>query len=166
MEVEKINKTIKELREKIDLLENEVSMVKKGDEWPKVGDNYFLIADYDYDYDFDSSEYDGDETDRRRALIGNMFKTEEEARKKFLQLKARAKLIEIIDRDYGGQPSEEEWRMPNMAKYCMSYNSYSDKFFYGGASYCIKGAFQIYARKKLDVSKVIEEMGDLAEGLK
>ncbi|MGX7104907.1 hypothetical protein [Globicatella sanguinis] len=98
--LEELEKKYKELGDEIEKLKAE----KENERWvPKVGDRYWYVANDGYIHETEWAHFG---IHRRRYLIGNVFKTEQEAEFRVGQLKVEAELRKFarpFDRD------EENW---------------------------------------------------------
>lgn len=84
--LEELEMKIKELSEEIERLKKE----KENERWvPKVGDCYWYVDNDGYIHETEWAHFG---IHRRRYLIGNVFKTEEEAEFRVGQLKVEAEL--------------------------------------------------------------------------
>jgi hypothetical protein len=155
--MERMNK--KEMMEKISEMENEIKNLKeeinKQEEpkrrWkPEFHDKYYYIdssgvvcVGYWENYDSDKIKY----------ALGNVFKTEEEAKFFVEQLKVLAELKEYADDDKEWNNDNEHW--------CISYDTDRRSIDNDGCfHYVIHTPFNIYFSSKEKVKKAINAIGE------
>ena len=97
---------------------------KDSGEFPRVGDNYFIIED---DGGIDSFSFNNDDVDDKYLEIGNLYTTKEEAELQADKLKAIVRVKNYIKDNFGYDPEDwADWGDGNIEKYSIIYNYYRD----------------------------------------
>ena len=135
--LEELENKIKELVSEIERLKEE----KKNEVWePKDGEEYWFIYHTGAEL---STSWHSDAVDEKRYKIGNVFKTEEEARFRVEQLKVEAEL-----RRFGRK------FVPNSRNYCLRYDHESKVMYIEYFSSIQDGGIYFYtediARRAID----------------
>ena len=131
-------------------------------ERPEIGENYFCITDSCI---IEGIEWVNHSVDHQKYDTGNCFKTESDVRKYPINPGIQ-KYRQIIHRDYGGEPTDEDWKDGNVSKYFISYNVSGDYFDNQNRTLTLKSPGKVYSLKNPDINKVVDEMRDLMQWLK
>lgn len=117
---------------------------------PEVDEKYYYINScVEVDFEYYSTDYDDDES---RIRIGNVFKTEEEAKKMINKLKIINKLKELANTNFGDDINE--------LKYSIGYDIDSKKVYPTINRYTRIMPFEVYFKTATDCKKAIDTIGE------
>ena len=141
-----------------ELVEQIKNAVSKDDSFPQVGDAYWVISDEGV---VEESEYEKDIVDSGRKMIGNRYRTREEAQTQVDKLKAIVRVKKYI-KETLGYDSETwmDWEDDEDEKWSIIYD-YGDKEFHNDYWYTIKSNSYIgYLKTREDCDKLEKAMPD------
>ena len=92
------------------------------------------------------------ESDKTRYALGNMFKTEEEAKFAIEQFKVLAELKEYADDD-------KEWDRGNI-HWCIEYDAHDRRMYVNVYNFIIKAPFKFYFSSDAQAKKAIDAIGE------
>lgn len=145
--------------EQVEELKLQLNNEKQGRWKPEIDEWYWYIDDCG---DVGSDDYDNDKIDSFRHSIGNMYKTEEEAREALktgwvAQLQARKRIDDYIAEK--GYDTNVDWSDNNMEKYFILYN-FRNKNLEGDWQYCFKSSNLPHFVKSEDRDDVMKHCED------
>lgn len=155
-----LEKQIKELEEKQAELEKQINDLKQKEieeslreRWkPEYNETYYFIAS---DRDICHVHWRNDEVDNWRYLIGNIFKTEQEAEEHKKKIEIQARFKNFVEE----HTKELDWNNEEEEKYSLAY-SYIDKLIYIEFNLEAKRQGRIYASSKQILKDAIAEIGE------
>ena len=113
---------------------------------------------YIYSDGYINSDYCGnDGTDINRYVIGNMFKTEEEAQKTIKKIKIYTRLKELALSLNEGE--EVDWNDDAQPKWCIKRTIDDDRL-YCVSTYVVKDVGQIYCLNENFLNVAVEKIGE------
>ena len=135
---------------KEDLLANDWKYVEYNKKWkPENGDRYYFI---DCMNSCDYYTYTNDEIDKAFLIIGNCFKSEEEAKHMVEKLKIINRLRELSNINFGNDTSQ--------LKYSIGYEIDTKKVYPNISRYTRIIPFEVYFATKEDCENAINEIGE------
>ena len=148
--MEELLKELEEAKQKIAGIEKKIEEKKtETGRWkPKEGDKYWLINAAGW---ICNSQWDDDDTDRERYLVGNCYPTEEEC--KF----AREKLKVIAELKEYAEPKSRAWNGENV-RYHIYYNYDVEKVYISWAQMAKQN--EIYFESEEKARQAIDAIGE------
>ena len=132
----------------IDKLEP-VEATKVTDEFPQIGDEYFCICGDGHVF---KTKVIDDDLDANRMAIGNVFRTQEEAKFAVEKLRVIAELKKYAE------PKNRKWTGMNAHYWYAVYDIFVKKIILLRNDYC--KYLDIYFKSKEDAEKAIEAVGE------
>lgn len=130
-------------------------------ETPKTGNLYYQ---FDYDSMVVSRRYK-QKRDLHSYMNGRVWKREKAVRK-YPNNPGLYKYLQIIWRDFGGEPNEDDWKDIYITKYCLGLWSVKGCFSVSDEEHTFKQQGIIYMLKEPHINEIVNGMGDLIEWLK
>lgn len=135
---------------KNDLLADDWKYVEYNKKWkPQYGDKYYTISTRGT-IDFDNF-VTGNSTDENRLLLGNVFETEEDAKKMVAKLKIINRLRELSNVKFNNCDKE---------KYVIFYDSTYNKIEITNHMCVRELPFEVYFKTREDCQKAIDTIGE------
>ena len=153
------------LKQQLEAAQNEITKLQQAiekaeaenDVWPKDGDEYYLIGSCGEinSYPFSSKN----SVDTMRLVIGNCYKTKEEAEQVVEKMKVMAELKRIADKSWKEAGIEIDWSNDNTPKYYVR-DSPNESYLFIDNNYSIKNINDFYFHSEEKAKEAIDKIGE------
>ena len=153
------------LKQQLEAAQNEITKLQQAiekaeaenDVWPKDGDEYYLIGSCGEinSYPFSSKN----SVDTMRLVIGNCYKTKEEAEQAVEKMKVMAELKRLADKSWKEAGIEIDWSNDNTPKYYVR-DSPNESYLFIDNNYSIKNINDFYFHSEEKAKEAIDKIGE------